>query len=51
VKITSPVPPVFAFSTSPSTRRIILMWSTPKDVPQVATAVVTPERWQAITSV
>ena len=27
------------------------MWSPPKAVPQVATAVVTPARWQAITSV
>ena len=51
VKTTSPRPEVSALSTSPSTRRITLMWSTPKLVPQVATAVVTPARWQAITSV
>ena len=49
--MTSPVPAVFAFSTSPITRRTILMWSTPNEVPQVATAVVTPARWQAMTSV
>ena len=34
-----------------SSRRITLMCSPPKAVPQVATAVVTPARWQAITSV
>lgn len=32
-------------------RRRILMWSPPNAVPQVAMAVVTPARWQAITSV
>ena len=32
-------------------RRSILMWSTPNDVPHVAIAVSTPDRWQAITSV
>ena len=26
-------------------------WSAPKEVPQVATAVVTPDRWAAMTSV
>ncbi len=34
-----------------SSRRMILMWSSAKAVPQVATAEVTPARWQAITSV
>ena len=34
-----------------SSRRRILMWSLPKAVPQVAMAVVTPARWQAMTSV
>ncbi|OUD85697.1 hypothetical protein BC477_14920 [Clavibacter michiganensis subsp. michiganensis] len=46
VKTTSPRP-----LSSPSTRRRTLMWSTPNEVPHVATAVVTPARWQAITSV
>ena len=46
VKITSPPVP-----SSESSRRAILMWSVPKAVPQVATAVVIPARWQAITSV
>ena len=32
-------------------RRSILMWSAPKAVPHVATAVSTPARWQAMTSV
>ncbi len=32
-------------------RRRILTWSPPKAVPQVAMAVVTPARWQAMTSV
>ena len=32
-------------------RRSSLMWSTPNDVPQVATAPSMPARWQAITSV
>ena len=32
-------------------RRSSLMWSTPKAVPQVAIAVSTPDRWQAMTSV
>ncbi len=45
VKITS------AVALSISSRRRILMWSPPKEVPQVAMAVVTPARWQAITSV
>ncbi len=34
-----------------STRRRILTWSPPKAVPQVAMALVTPARWQAMTSV
>ena len=33
------------------TRRSTVMWSVPKAVPQVAIAVVTPARWQAMTSV
>ena len=33
-------------SSSPSSRRTTLMWSVPKAVPQVATAVGTPDRWQ-----
>ena len=37
--------------SSPITRRITLMWSMPNEVPQVATAVVMPARWHAITSV
>ncbi len=45
VKITS------AVALSISSRRRILMCSPPKAVPQVAMAVVTPARWQAITSV
>ncbi len=40
MKTTSPVEEESAFSTSPSTRRTTLMWSTPNAVPQVATAVV-----------
>ena len=32
-------------------RRSTLMWSRPNAVPQVAMAVSTPERWQAMTSV
>ncbi len=32
-------------------RRSTLMWSAPKAVPHVATAVSTPARWQAMTSV
>ena len=32
-------------------RRRIVMWSLPKAVPQVATAVPTPDRWAAMTSV
>ena len=47
VKITSPR----NSSWSISSRRSTLMWSSPKAVPQVATAVSTPARWQAITSV
>ncbi len=47
VKMTSPV----NASESISSRRMIPMCSVPKAVPQVATAVVTPARWQAITSV
>lgn len=34
-----------------SSRRRILMCSPPKAVPQVAMAVLTPARWQAMTSV
>ena len=37
--------------SSISSRRRILMCSSPNEVPQVATAVGTPARWQAITSV
>lgn len=40
-----------ALPLSISSRRRILMWSPPKAVPQVAMAVVTPARWQAMTSV
>ena len=47
VKITSPV----NASESISSRRITETCSVPNAVPQVATAVVTPARWQAITSV
>ena len=47
VKITSP--PVGPWS--PMKRRSTLAWSWPNAVPQDATAVVTPARWQAITSV
>ena len=36
---------------SMSSRRRTLMWSLPNAVPQVATAVGTPARWQAMTSV
>ncbi len=38
-------------SESSSSRRSTPMWSGPNAVPQVATAVGTPARWQAITSV
>ena len=38
-------------SASISSRRSTAMWSPPNAVPQVATAVGTPARWQAITSV
>ena len=38
-------------SESSSSRRSTWMCSVPKAVPQVATAVGTPARWQAITSV
>ena len=38
-------------SVSISSRRSTPMWSAPNAVPQVATAVGTPARWQAITSV
>ncbi|BAS08169.1 hypothetical protein AHiyo4_15910 [Arthrobacter sp. Hiyo4] len=37
--------------SSDSRRRAILMCSVPNAVPQVATAVGIPARWQAITSV
>ena len=47
VKITSPMNE----SESMISRRRTLMWSSPNEVPQVATAVGTPARWQAITSV
>ena len=47
VKITSPMNE----SESMIRRRSTLMWSSPNEVPQVATAVGTPARWQAITSV
>ena len=47
VKMISPV----KLSLSISSRRSTPMWSTPNAVPQVATAVGTPARWQAITSV
>jgi hypothetical protein len=47
VKITSPTDP----SVSMISRRRIFTWSSPNDVPLVATAVGTPDRWQAITSV
>ncbi len=36
---------------SPSRRRTTLAWSPPNAVPQVATAVVTPDRCAAMTSV
>ncbi len=51
VKITSPAAASAESPESPITRRMILMWSTPNAVPHVATAVVTPERCAAITSV
>ena len=38
-------------SVSISSRRSTPMWSAPNEVPQVATAVFTSARWQAITSV
>ena len=38
-------------SWSMSSRRISPMWSEPNAVPQVATAVGMPARWQAMTSV
>ena len=47
VKMISPV----VASVSSSSRRSTPMWSPPNEVPQVATAVGTPARWQAITSV
>ena len=47
VKITSPSLPLVSMIS----RRRTLTWSSPKLVPQVATAVGTPDRWQAITSV
>src|ERR1019366_2742490 len=47
VKITSPADP----SVSMISLRSTLMWSSPNEVPQVATAVGTLARWQAITSV
>ncbi len=47
VKTTSPRNSFWSISS----RRRILMCSSPKAVPQVATAVLTPARWQAITSV
>ena len=46
VKITSPPVP-----SSEIRRRATLMWSAPNAVPHVATAVPTPARWAAITSV
>ena len=47
VKITSPRNSSWSIRKRRSTRA----WSSPKAVPQVATAVGTPARWQAITSV
>jgi hypothetical protein len=47
VKTTSPR----LSSWSCSSRRSSFTWSSPNAVPQVATAVSTPARWQAITSV
>ena len=41
----------FIWSSSIKSRRRILMCSVPQDVPHVATAVVMPARWQAMTSV
>ncbi len=38
-------------ASSRMSRRSVLMWSAPKAVPHVATAVSTPARWQAMTSV
>ena len=46
VKMISPVA-----LTSPMSRRAVRAWSSPKAVPQVATAVVTPARCAAMTSV
>jgi len=47
VNTTSPV----KTPSSMSRRRSTLMWSAPNDVPHVATAVSTPDRWAAMTSV
>ena len=47
VKITSPL----VVSWSPRKRRSTRAWSWPNAVPHEATAVLTPARWQAITSV
>ena len=47
VKTTSPRNSFWSMSS----RRRTLMCSSPNAVPQVATAVSTPARWQAITSV
>ena len=47
VKTTSPRSSLRSISRRRSTRT----WSSPNEVPQVATAVPTPDRWHAITSV